>query len=248
VKTSLLTGLTLLAALVWSSALIVQPDPLRPVPALLVGIGMLLTATVSVVGVIVVGGRWAHRLAAVTLGITVAVAIVRDTDLWWYLGLTATLVAVVGLYSPAVMETVRKLPAAAGPPSRAVLPPLILLVAPAVLGLLGNEADPVPLLVVGLSAPIAAFAYARVLPGGLIAIRLLWPLLAVGMAPWLGWVAGAAAVVMAVMVAIISWDPSVKASYHPPRETGTTFPIPPELTPREIRDAAGIDERGRPRR
>jgi MFS family permease len=234
VKTSLLTGLTLLAALIWSVALIVNAAPLQPAPGLLVGVGMLLTATVAVVGIVVVGGRWAHRLAAMSLGITVA------------LGSAATVIAVVALYSPTVISTVRKLPAAAGPPPRAVLPPLILLTAPAVLGFAGNDARPVPLLVVGLLAPIAAFAYSRVLPGGLLAIRVLWPLLAIATAPWLGWVAGSTAVVMALVVSVIAWDPSVKASYHPPRETGSAFPIPPELTPKEIRDAAGIDERGRP--
>jgi hypothetical protein len=246
VKTSLLTGLTLLAALIWSVALIVNAAPLQPAPGLLVGVGMLLTATVAVVGIVVVGGRWAHRLAAMSLGITVALAIIRDTDFWWYLGSAATVIAVVALYSPTVISTVRKLPAAAGPPPRAVLPPLILLTAPAVLGFAGNDARPVPLLVVGLLAPIAAFAYSRVLPGGLLAIRVLWPLLAIATAPWLGWVAGSTAVVMALVVSVIAWDPSVKASYHPPRETGSAFPIPPELTPKEIRDAAGIDERVRP--
>jgi hypothetical protein len=128
-----------------------------------------------------------------------------------------------------------------------VLAPLILLVTPALLGLAGNQASPVPLLIVGLSAPVAAFLYSRVLPGGLIAIRILWPLLAVASSPFLGWWAGVLAVAIAGTVAFLAWDDSVKAAYHPPREVGSTFPIPPELAPREIRDAAGIDEKGRPK-
>jgi hypothetical protein len=102
-------------------------------------------------------------------------------------------------------------------------------------------------MLVGLSAPGASFLYSRVLPGGLVAIRLGWPLLALVMAPLLGLYAGAFVATIAVIVDIAAWDRSVKASYHPPQEVGTTYPIPPELAPGEILDAADIDEKGRPR-
>lgn len=246
-KSSVLKALTLLAALVWTAALVVDPGPLEPVPSVLVGFGLLATATVAVVGMVVVGGRWAHRLALASLAITVILGVIRAVDILWVAGVVSTAVAFAALCSPPILSTIRKLPSASGPPPRAVLPPLILLLAPALLGFGGNEAEPIPLLVVGLSAPLAAFLYSRVLPGGLLAIRILWPLLAVALSPLLGWWAGSLAVVVAGTVAIIAWDTSVKASYHPPREVGSTFPIPPELTPPEIRDAAGIDEKGRPK-
>ena len=247
-KPTFLTALTLLAALVWTAALVVDPRPLEPVPSVLVGFGLLTTATVAVVGMVVVGGRWAHRLALTSLAMTVIVGVIREADVLWIAGVFSTAVALSALLSQPVLATTRKLPSASGPPARAVLPPLILLVTPALLGFGGNEAEAIPLLVVGLSAPLAAFLYSRVLPGGLIAIRILWPLLAVASAPLLGWWAGSLAVILAGTVAIIAWDTSVKASYHPPREVGSTFPIPPELAPKEIRDAAGIDEKGRPQR
>jgi hypothetical protein len=63
--------------------------------------------------------------------------------------------------------------------------------------------------------------------------------------PLLGWVTGSVATAIAVAVAITAWSRAVKASYHPPREVGTTYRIPPELAPREILDAAQIDEKGR---
>jgi hypothetical protein len=71
--------------------------------------------------------------------------------------------------------------------------------------------------------------------------------MAVASTPWLGPVAGVVASALAVAVAALTWHPSVKASYHPPREVGTTFPIPPELAPREVLDAAEVDDSGRPR-
>jgi hypothetical protein len=248
VKPTFLTALTLLAALVWTAALIVDPYPLEPAPSVLVGFGLLTTATVGVVGMVVVGGRWAHRLALVSLAITVVVGVIREADVLWIVGVISTAVALLALLSPPVLATIRKLPSAAGPPPRAVLPPLMLLVTPALLGFAGNQAQPIPLLLVGLSAPSAAFLFARVLPGGLIAIRIVWPSLALAMSPLLGWWAGGLAVAVAVTVAFLAWDSSVRAAYHPPREVGSTFPVPPELTPQDIRDAAGIDEKGRPKK
>ena len=75
----------------------------------------------------------------------------------------------------------------------------------------------------------------------------VWPILAVALSPWLGWAAGTVSVALGVTVAVLSWHRSVQASYHPPLEVGTTFPIPPELAPHEVLDAAEIDDTGRPR-
>jgi hypothetical protein len=71
-------------------------------------------------------------------------------------------------------------------------------------------------------------------------------MLALGLAPFLGLLPGVAAVLVAVIVAAFSWRPEVKASYHPPREVGSTFPIPPEMTPPDVLDAAHVDDKGRP--
>lgn len=238
-------SMSLLAALAWTVALLVDGEPLEPAGVVLVGLGMLVTATVATVGMVVVGGRWAHRLAFTALGLTLVLAAIRDIDAIWIAGMAVTGGSLLALLSPTVIRGIRKLPAAAGPPPRAILPPLILLVSPAALGFVGNDASSWALLVVGLSAPIVAFVYSRVLPGGLVAIRLVWPLLALTLSPALGWVAGGLAAAIAITVAVIAWHRSVKASYHPPREVGSAFPIPPELAPKEILDAARIDEKGR---
>jgi hypothetical protein len=247
VRSSLLAASTLFAALVWTMALVVDRGPFHGAPTVLIGVGLMATATVGTVGMIIVGGRWAHRLALGSLAVTVVLAIVRDIDLTWIVGIISTTVAFALLVSPGVTSTIRKLPSASGPPPPAITPPLLLLLAPALLGLVGNEATPWALLVVGLSAPNAAFLYSRVLPGGLVGIRLVWPLMTLGLTPLLGWITGSVAGAIAVAVAITAWTRAVKASYHPPREAGTTYRIPPELAPREILDAAQIDERGRRR-
>ena len=61
----------------------------------------------------------------------------------------------------------------------------------------------------------------------------------------LGLPAGAVSAAMGLSAAVLAWHPSVKTAYHPPREAGSTFPIPPELTPRQILDSADLDEHGR---
>lgn len=247
VRSSLLAAVALASALVWTVALIVDSGPFAGAPTLLIGLGLLTSATVATIGMIVVGGRWAHGLGLVTLALTVPLAVARDVDFMWVLATAVTTLGFVALLSPTLTSTIRKLPSASGPPPRALAPALVLLVAPAVLGLVGNDAVAWALLVVGITAPNAAFLYSRVLPGGLLTIRLAWPLLALALAPLLGWLAGTTAAVLAATVAVSAWDSSVKASYHPPRETGSTFPIPPELAPKEVLEAADIDEKGRRR-
>lgn len=247
VKSALLAATTLLSALVWTVAVVVDSEPFETAPALLIGVCMLATATVATVGMIVVRGRWAHRLGLASLAISVVLAIVRDIDALWVAGTVVTAVSVVALLSITLTRTIRQLPSASGPPPRAITPALILLLTPALLGFAGNDANPWALLVVGLTAPNAAFLYTRVFPGGLIAVRLVWPLTALVLSPWLGWTAGLVSAVLAVAVGWSAWDASVKASYHPPREVGSTFPVPPELTPKEVLDAAEIDEKGRRR-
>lgn len=244
-KPSLLASTTLLAALVWTVAVVVDRGPFDPAPALLVGIGLIATATVASVGMIVVGGRWAHRLGVGALGATLVVALVREIDVLWVAGIVTTALGFVAMFSPTLTDTIRQLPSASGPPPRAVAPALLLVAAPVILGFAGQDATPWALVVIGLTAPLVGFLYSRVFPGGLLAVRLLWPLLALALTPLLGWVAGVVTAALALTLALLAWHPSVKASYHPPREVGTTFPIPPELAPKEILDAADIDDRGR---
>ncbi len=246
-KAPLLAATTLLSALVWTIALVFDSEPFAGAPALLIGVGLLATATVATVGMIVVGGRWAHRLGLASLGISIVIAVFRDIDLLWVAGTATTALSLVAVLTPRLTDTIRQLPSASGPPPRAIAPPLILLITPAVLGFVGNEAVAWALLVVGLSAPNVAFLYSRVLPGGLVAIRLVWPIMTLALSPLLGWAAGSTAVALAVAVGWSAWDRAVKASYYPPQETGSAFRIPPELTPREVLDAAEIDDKGRRR-
>ena len=246
-KVALASSAPLLAVVLWVVALLVDPGPLAAWSVFLVGLGVLETVTVGVVGVIVVGGRWAWRTAMATLALTLVLAVIRPIDILWWASLLASVVAGALYLLPVVTRGVRKLPAATGPPWRAVLTPLLLLGAPAFLGLAAWEGPTAATLVISLTAPLAALWYSRVFPGGLFAVRILWPLLALGLAAFQPVPAIAGAVTLGLVVAVLARHPEVKVAFHPPREAGTVFPIPPELAPPEVLDAARLDERGRPR-
>jgi hypothetical protein len=235
----------LLAAVIWAIALIVDSGPFAPTSVLLIGIGLLGMATASVVGIVVAGGRWARRLGLVVVGATSVLALVRPIDAFWILGLGATALAGAALFLPSVLKGIRKLPAATGPPQRAVLVPLVLIGAPYILGIASNDAAPWATLTVGIAAPVAAFAYSRVLPGGLLAVRVLWPVLAITLAIPMGSWGGFTSAALGGLIAALAWDGSVRTAFHPPKEVGSAYPIPPELAPKEILDETGIDDRGR---
>ncbi len=246
-KSPLLAVTPLVAVVIRTIALIVDSGPFDRISVFLISISLLGMATTSVVGIIVVGGRWARRLGMVVVGATALLAVVRPIDPLWIIGLVTTSLAGAALFMPSLTAGVRKLPAAAGPPPRAVLLVLILLGTPLVLGLTHSGSAPWTTLVVGLTAPLAGFAYSRVLPGGLLAVRILWPVLAIGAATPMGWPGGLASASLGILIAVLAWDRSVKTAFHPPREIGSSYPIPPELAPKEILDEAGIDDRGKRR-
>ena len=244
----LFSAVPLLAAILWAGALAAAPGHLAPASIVLVAVGSMATATVGMVGITVTGGRWAHRTALGSLVATLVLAVVRPVDGWWVAALLCSLLGGVVLLSPTMTRGIRRLPAASGPPLRAMLIPLFLIGFPFVLGLGAWDRPSAGTAVIGAAAPLAALWYARVLPGGLLAVRVGWPALAVGLA-FTQWVVPALVSFAAgVAVAIMAWHSSVRVAFHPPRTLGTAHPIPPELTPREVLDTAELDERGRPRR
>lgn len=240
-----MTLLPLVSAIAWIVALIASGEPLGPAGALLAGIGLLSLTTVSVVGMTITGGRWAHRLGILSVAASLVVAGIRPLDGFWFLGLAGSTVAGAALFMPQVTGRIRKLPPASGPPQSAVVLTIVLLSVPFVLGVLARSSEPWAALTVGLSAPVFAFGFSRVIPGGLVGIRVVWPLLAVALSPLLSLAAATAVVLTALIVVALAWRSDVKAAFHPPREAGSSYPIPPELVPGEILDAADIDDRGR---
>ncbi|HEX6947209.1 MAG TPA: hypothetical protein VF246_07645 [Acidimicrobiia bacterium] len=233
----------LAAALAWTVALIVRPDPFPVIPSvLLIGIGLLVLGTTATTGLVVLGARWAHRLAWLVLLAGGGIAAVRPIDVTWVAALVVTMVSAGALVS--LQGRLRKLPSATGPPDQAVLLPLVQLSSPLAIGLTGSG-ETWAVMVMGLGALVAAFLYARVVFGGLVVSRVVWPALGLSLTPFLEPAALVVTVALVAATLALAWHPLAKAAFHPPRTVGSTFPIPPELTPPEILDAAGLDERGR---
>ena len=240
-------AIPLAATVLWTAALIVDPGPFSPGSVLLIGLSLLATSAVGVIGVLLVGGRWAHRMAVASIAGTFVIAIIRDVDVWWTAGVIVSSLATIVLFLPTTTRRIRKLPAAAGPPTRAVLVPVILLGAPFALGLAAWDTMSWATLSVGLTAPVAALWYARVFPGGLYVVRFAWPGIALALAPLQTLPVAILSVAFGLIVLVVAWHPSVKVAFHPPTESGTSYSIPPELAPQEILDAARIDDTGRRR-
>lgn len=224
-------------------ALLADPTPLPVNPSvLLVGLGMIGAGATATTGLVIMGARWAARLGWAVCAAGAVVAVIRPIDGYWIAALVITTIGAAGLLS--LRGRIRRLPSATGPPDRAVLLPLVLLATPIALGISG--AGPSwAVLVVGLGAMVTAYGYTRVVLGGLVATRVLWPVAAIASSPLLDLPGAIVAVAMALTVATLAWHSSVKVAFHPPRKAGSTFPIPPELAPAEVLDAAGIDDRGR---
>lgn len=211
----------------------------------LIAVSLWVSAVVSVTGILVARARWARRLGLVTAGGHGIVALLAPVDVWWGVAAVLTAVTAVAIAGPWLDGVVRGRPSASGPPARVVLIALGLLWVPFAIGVAGG--DGWPAVTIGLSALAAAYWFIRALPGALLVVRVVWPLLAVALAVPLGFPAGIVAAAYGVAIGAIAWHSSVRTSLHPLVESGTRVPIPPELAPKEVLDAADIDDRGRPR-
>lgn len=219
--------------------------PRSPTAVVLMALSLWIAATASVAGMLVARSRWARRLALGLTGAHGVVALLFPVDRWWGLAavLTAGTAIVVG--GPLLDGQIRPRPPAAGPPTRAVLIPLTLIAVPFALGAFGGDGWAV---VAGaLSSLVAAYWFIRTLPAALAVVRLLWPLTSLALGWPMGRPVGLVAAVAAVTVAALAWHPTVATAVRPLTGKGSPVPIPPELAPSDVLDAADIDDRGRPR-
>ncbi len=244
---SLLTSSVLLIASTGAWTAVMALDPARRPASAVIGIAVSLwTASVaSIAGMVVSRSRWARRTAlAVTAG-HAALAVIWPVNNWWAAAAILSVGTALAVGGPWLNGIVRSLPAASGPPSRAVLIPLFLISVPFLLGVAG--ADGVWALLAWLGALLTAFWFIRALPAALVLVRVAWPLLALACSWPLGLPSGAVLATCGVILAVLSWHGSVTTAVRPLVRRGSIVPIPPELAPKDVLDAAKLDERGRPR-
>lgn len=236
----------MLAILIWLAAIMLDPGPYHSSSVLLTGLGWLLLSTVATVGLVLVGGRWALRTLIVVLGSTLLVGTVIPLSPWSMAGLGATALGLILLLSPRQHRLVRKLPSAGGPPARSVLVTLAALGLPLALGLIPADANSW-VLAMAASGPLAAILYSRTIPGGLAAMRFGLIAASLALAAFMPLPHAIVAVLVSAAITATAWSSDVAVAFRPLIEKGTSYAIPPELTPKEILDGAGIDERGQAR-
>lgn len=216
-----------------------------PTAVVLMAASLWVVTLASIAGMLISRSHWARRLGlALTFG-HAAIALIAPVDPGWWVGGALTMAAAVSVAGPWLNGYVRALPAAAGPPARAVVVPILLVGTPFAVGLAGG--DGIAAALVGGVALGAAFWFIRALPAALMVVRVVWPLTGLVGGAFMGWPRGMVAAAMGLAVAIVAWDSSVTRAVVPLVERGSVVPIPPELTPKEILDAANLDDKGRRR-
>ncbi len=238
----------LLAALAWAWALMTLEGPWSRTAAVAIAADLVLLATVGVIGMVLGRSRWARRLCIGTSAVGLVVGAFLAFGPAWAAAASLSAAALAGLTGPWLKGWVRERPAALGPPEVAVILEILLLAVPGIVG----AAAPTglgPAGVVGIVvAPVAAFWYAKTVRGAVVAVRVLYPVAAVVTGVVEGGSAGIVLALAGIVSGALAWTKGVLIAARPLTRRSESVRIPPELAPPEILEAAGLDERGRPKR
>ena len=208
---------------------------------------LLLITAVSTVGMVAGAARWALRLALTSAGTMVTLGLVFPLTPWTVAAMALGGAAAAGLAGTSFDGLIRKRPPADGPPARAVLLSLLLLAAPPAWALVARDGLGTSALIAVAVAWLTMAWYAKAAPGALLVVRVVSPLALLMAAVMEGLPVGAIVASTAAGLSALAWTVEARIAVNPLAEPGTTVPIPPELAPRDVLDAAGIDDRGRRR-
>lgn len=238
------TVATLLASTVAWAAELSLGDRYAASSAFFLAAALLLATTVGVVAIVAGATRWGHRLG---LGLAAAMIVLGAFVPLTLLTVVAMLlagVAFIGLNASGVASLIRQRPAADGPPPRAVVLSVGLLTSPILWSVLSPDGlSAAAMIAIGV-VWVALIAYARAIPGALLVARYLTPIALFTLAAVDGTLTGVLIGLTATGLTALAWTVDARVAVHPLAEPGTTVPIPPELAPRDILDAAGLDDRG----
>lgn len=242
----------LVAGGVWSTWFLLQGGG----PAVLAGVGGWLLTLLAVAGLLVARGRWSVRVGTVVCGLAVAAmaspAVTRPSGfVWSALGVSA--VTAFLLHAPVTRRHVRPDRSPDAPPDGAVALMTVLVGAP--LAVAFGHWTPeswatgrigVAGWLLAVAGPLLAWWFGRVSVAALWTARVGVPALALVagiLAPWsTGWVV----VVFGLVVGWLGWRPDATIAARPLAPVqGSGKPVFAELAPQAVRDAGGLDDRGR---
>lgn len=242
---ALVSSLSLLAAAVtWGVAVVSSPE-WDDSSAVVFGVVIIVSAAVSIVGMVAGASRWAFRLGVGLSATLVAAGLTMPLTTPIVVAMGFAALALAGLGGTAMRGMIRQRPAADGPPSNSVALGALLLLSPGVWAFAARDG----LNWAALTAAVLAWAgmavYLKATPVSLVTARIGLPLSLGALAVFSGWPTGALIALTAVGAAALAWTVGARIAVEPLARPGSTVPIPPELAPRDVLDAAGIDDRGR---
>ena len=236
------------AALAWGLVLAFGSGPLTPAAAALLAGDQLIMGTLIGVGLVLSRGRWTRRAGFALLGAQALLGVFYEADGWWAAAVVMTAIGIAALAGPWLGGWLRKLPRADGPPPRAVILNLGLIGLPALVAVTAPDGVPVAGWVLSGFALAAAWSYSQAMLPALWAVRVLLPVVGIAAAATLSWVGTVVLGSGVVALTVLAWSPEVRqATVSPATAPARLVPIPPELAPPEVLEAAGLDDRGRPK-
>lgn len=241
-------GLLTAAGLIWPLRLLFAGSLWGGGGTFLVAADLAALAAIPAVALLLSPGRWVRVLASALGGVWGALAIAMETDWWWWLGMAAGAAGMVLLWTRPLDGWLRNVKPDRVPPRASVLV-LGLAALPGATGALAVPGVTPPGWVLAAGGALAAWAYARALPGALWAVRLgLFPLglaAAIGLHP----AAGAGLAVVCAGLTAIAWSRDARlAAERPPPRRAEAVSVLPEVVPPTLLDSAGFDRRGRRRK
>lgn len=240
-------SLPLLGSLLWATVIATTDHPWPGAAAVLLSADLVLMSTIALVGIVLGRSRWARRLGVAVSVAGLVLGVFLEVGVLWALAVAASAAAVGAMTGPWLKGWVRERPAALGPPSVAVILELLLLAVPGVVGVAGVDGVRVVTVAVSISALGAALWYGRTAPGAVAAVRVGFPAVAIVAGLVDRSPSGLVLAALGLMVAILAWTPGAHLAARPLTRRAHPVPIPPELTPPEVLEAAGLDEHGRRR-
>ena len=241
----LVSSLALLAAAVtWSLSAAALPG-WEASSAVVFGVGLIAVSTVAVVGMVAGAARWALRMGIGTAAFLVLATATVPIETSIVIGAALAAVALAGLAGTSMRGMVRLRPSAEGPPRRAVLLGVVLLMSPPLWGFVVRDGLPAVTLVAAALCWVGMAIYLKATPIALLTARFVLPSSLVVLAVLSGWPEGVAVGVTAIATAALAWTVEARIAVQPLDRPGSIVPIPPELAPKDVLDAAGVDDRGR---
>lgn len=240
-------GLLTAAGLIWPLRLLFAGSPWEGAGTFLVAADLTALAAIPATALLLSPGRWVRVLASALGGAWGALAVATGTDWTWWLGMAAGTAGMILLWSRPLDGWLRNVKPDRVPPRAAALA-LGLAALPGATGALAvPDIAPLGWVLAGGGA-LAAWAYARALPGALWAVRLGLPPLGLAAAVGLHPAAGAGLAAVCAGLTALAWSRDARlAAERPPPRRAEAVSVLPEMVPPGLLDSAGFDRKGRRR-